>query len=80
MLSEGMKKLFQKEHEWADDGLHDGRKATLDDLWITFNSFDADELERIAGTPIGELDAELSRLRSQYGENAELKTVEEQEQ
>lgn len=80
MLSERMKKLFEKEREFQEDGLYDGRKATLDDVWITLNSFDADELEQISGgVSVEALESEVSRLRKEYGDNAELQTVKEKE-
>jgi hypothetical protein len=80
MLSEGMKKLFQKEREWEEDGLYDGRKATLDDVQVSFDSLDEADISKAAGdAPFEALQEELSRLRKEYGDNAELKTVEEKE-
>jgi hypothetical protein len=80
MLSEGMKQLFQKEREWEEDGLYDGRKATLDDVQVSFDSLDEADISKAAGgAPFEALQEELSRLRKEYGDNAELKTVEEKE-
>jgi hypothetical protein len=80
MLSEGMRKLFEKEREWEEDGLYDGRKATLDDVQVSFDSLDESDISQAAGgAPFEALQEELSRLRKQYGDNAEIKTVQEGE-
>ena len=80
MLSDGMKKLFAEEREWEAEGLYQGKKATLYDIWASFHSFSEEEISDSAGgTPFDDLWNELSRLREKYGTHATLDEVEQKE-
>jgi len=80
MLSEGMKQLFQREKEWAAEGVTP--KPSLYDIYLTFHSFMPDDIARAARVSVDEVEGlcdELYRLQQKHGERALVSEVEAKE-